>query len=96
MKVANRFRKLLKISGFTDRLTTLYKAIDMTELTAEKSEFLTSDSISFEDVSIYTPGDQLLAKHLTFAVDHVSLRNLELTSKGIQHDHYWTQWKWKE
>ncbi len=70
------YRKLLKISGFTDRLTTLYNSIEDAEskTTTEKAEFLQSESISFDNVSIYTPGDQLLAKHLTFTVEHVTLK----------------------
>ncbi|KAL0489343.1 peroxisomal long-chain fatty acid import protein [Acrasis kona] len=71
-KLIELFRKLLKISGYTNRVHSLFEV--MTDLESRisdkkyKGEMKDSDVIRFQDVSIYTPAEVLLAKKLRFTV----------------------------
>jgi ABC-type uncharacterized transport system fused permease/ATPase subunit len=73
-KLIELFRKLLKLSGYTHRVYLLFEVMESLESqelkksTKIKGQMKDSDEIRFEDVSIYTPLEILLAKHLTFDV----------------------------
>jgi ATP-binding cassette subfamily D (ALD) protein 3 len=72
-KLIELFRKLLKISGYTNRVHSLFDVMGDLELKAKDKRFKgvmkDSDVIRFQDVSIYTPADILLAKRLRFTVE---------------------------
>jgi ABC-type uncharacterized transport system fused permease/ATPase subunit len=73
-KLIELFRKLLKLSGYTHRVHLLYEVMadlekrEAKRTTRYKGQMKDADEIKFEDVSIYTPADVLLAKHLSFVV----------------------------
>lgn len=74
-KLIELFRTLMKLSGYTARVHSLFhvmKDIHSRQLKDKttKGKFVNSDVIKFEDVSIVTPANVLLAKHLNFSIEH--------------------------
>jgi len=73
-KLIELFRKLLKLSGYTNRVHLLFEVMnDLEQREKKKSEKINgeiknSEEIRFENVSIYTPHEVLLAKQLSFVV----------------------------
>jgi ATP-binding cassette subfamily D (ALD) protein 3 len=73
-KLIQLFRKVLKISGYTHRVHLLFEVMSDLETRERKrklkltGQMKDADEIRFEDVSIMTPGDIELAKHLSFTV----------------------------
>lgn len=81
-KLIELFRTLMKLSGYTTRVHSILhvmKDIHRSQLKDKsvKGKFVSSDVIKFEDVSIVTPANVLLAKHLNFNIEHQ--RNTTIT-----------------
>ncbi len=72
-KLIELFKTLLKLSGYTSRvygLLAIMKDIYKRQMNDKttKGKFVNSKEIKFQDVSIVTPANVLLAKHLNFAI----------------------------
>ena len=73
-KLIELFRKLLKLSGYTNRVHLLFEVMnDLEQREKKKSEKIrgeikNTDEIRFENVRIKTPHEVLLAKQLSFVV----------------------------
>lgn len=81
-KLIELFRTLMKLSGYTTRVHSILhvmKDIHRSQLKDKsvKGKFVSSEVIKFKDVSIVTPANVLLAKHLNFNIEHK--RNTTIT-----------------
>jgi len=82
-KLIELFRKLMKLSGYTQRVHLLFEVMNDLQRREDKKttklrgQMKDADEIKFEDVSIYTPADILLGQHVSFAIKKGS--NLVIT-----------------
>ena len=60
--------KLSDLAGYTARIAELLEALDDIRNESEEIHLLNSDHIQFENVTLYSPNEKLLVRHLDLSI----------------------------